>query len=283
MTSHDCVSIMRRLYNTRAVGHTGTLDPMAEGVLLVMIGRATKLERFLTADSKDYVAGLRLGIETDTEDTTGEIVCESDIVPTEEEVVLATHSFIGEQQQYPPMYSAVKINGKKLYEYARERKTVERRARDITVYDAKCHIGASERDYVLSFSVSSGTYIRTLCADIGKKLGCGGAMSSLTRTRAGRFELDNCRKIDDIRNASYEERLSFLVAPKDALDFEMINLPPFFERLYLSGCEIYQKKIGTHFPIGKTLSVMSSDGKLLSVATVREFKDGSAIKSEMIM
>ncbi len=283
MTSHDCVGIMRKLYNTRAVGHTGTLDPMAEGVLLIMIGRATKLERFLSADSKEYAAGLRLGIETDTEDTTGEILRESDEIPPENEVLEAISSFTGEIEQYPPMYSAVKIGGKKLYEYAREGKTVERKPRRITVFSAEGHMAESERDYRIAFSVSSGTYIRTLCADIGKALGCGGAMSSLTRTRSGKFELDDCFTLDEIRDATYEERLGFLIPPESALDGERLTLPPFFERLYLSGCEIYQKKIGTHFPVGTRVLVFSAGGDFLSLGSVREFKDGTAIKSEIIM
>ncbi len=283
MTSHDCVGIMRRLYNTRAVGHTGTLDPMAEGVLLIMIGRATKLERFLSADSKDYTAGLRLGLETDTEDTTGEVLRESDVIPSEGAVLEAISSFVGDILQYPPMYSAVKIGGKKLYEYAREGQTVERKPRNVTVFSANGHVSESERDYKVNFSVSSGTYIRTLCADIGKKLGCGGAMSSLTRTRSGKFELDNCYTLDEIRNATYEERLSFLIPPENALDGEHLTLPPFFERLYLSGCEIYQKKIGTCFPVGAKILVFSAGGDFLSLGTVRDFKDGTAIKSEIIM
>ncbi len=283
MTSHDCVGLMRRLFNTRAVGHTGTLDPMAEGVLVIMIGRATKLERFLTCDSKEYVAGLRLGIETDTEDITGEVLSKSNEIPSEEAVKEAVSGFVGSSLQYPPMYSAVKVGGKKLYEYAREGKTVERKPREICVYNALCHRGESERDYRLSFSVSSGTYIRTLCSDIGKKLGCGGVMSSLTRTRAGRFSIDDCYSLDRLKSSTYEERLALLIPPERALDGERITFPPFFERLYLSGCEIYQKKIGTSFPVGTRLTVFSESGELLSIGSVREFKDGSAIKSEIIM
>lgn len=283
MTSHDCVGIARKLYSTRAVGHTGTLDPMAEGVLVLLVGRATKCERFLVSDSKEYVAGLRLGVETDTEDTTGEILCECSEIPGENEVIAAARSFVGESEQFPPMYSAVKIGGKKLYEYAREGKTVERKARKITVFDLHCHMAESERDYTVGCTVSSGTYIRTLCADIGKKLGCGGAMSSLLRIRAGRFTLDDCYTLDELKNATPEERISFLIPPEKALEGERITLPAFFERLYLSGCEIYQKKIGTDLSVGAQVLIFSKDGAFLSLGSVRDYPEGSAIKSEFIM
>lgn len=282
MTSHDCVNIARRLYNTRAVGHTGTLDPMAEGVLVLLVGRATKLERFLVSDSKEYSATLRLGIETDTEDTTGEVLRTCDSIPESDDVKAAAESMLGESEQLPPMYSAVKVGGKKLYEYAREGKEVERKGRKITVSSVCCE-KIADTDYRLDCTVSSGTYVRTLCADIGRKLGCGGAMASLLRVRAGRFTLDDCVEIDTLREEEYEQRLSHLIPPINALDGERITFPPFFERLYLSGCEIYQKKIGTAFTVGERVLVFSAGGEFLSIGTVREFPQGTAIKSEIIM
>lgn len=282
MTSHDCVNIARRLFNTRAVGHTGTLDPMAEGVLVLLVGRATKLERFLVSDSKEYSATLRLGIETDTEDVTGEALKTCDNIPDEGSVRAAAGSMLGESEQLPPMYSAVKVGGKKLYEYAREGKEVERKGRKITVSSIECE-RLTDTDYRLDCTVSSGTYIRTLCADIGRKLRCGGVMASLLRVRAGRFTLDNCVKIDTLREEEYEQRLSHLIHPINALDGERITFPPFFERLYLSGCEIYQKKIGTSFKVGERVLVFSEGGDFLSIGSVREFPQGTAIKSEIIM
>ena len=282
MTSHDCVNITRRLFNTRAVGHTGTLDPMAEGVLVLLIGRATKLERFLVSDSKEYSAILRLGIETDTEDTTGEIINTYDTIPECDAVKSAAESMLGESEQLPPMYSAVKIGGKKLYEYAREGKEVERKGRRITVSSIACE-RLSDTDYRLDCTVSSGTYIRTLCADIGRKLGCGGAMASLLRTRAGRFTLDDCVRIDALREEDFEARLSHVIPPINALKGKRFTFPPFFERLYLSGCEIYQKKIGTSFAVGERILVFSANGDFLSIGSVREFPQGTAIKSEISM
>jgi tRNA pseudouridine55 synthase len=255
---------------------------MAEGVLVLLVGRATKLERFLVSDSKEYSATLRLGIETDTEDTTGEILKTYDAVPEIYAVKAAAKSMLGESEQLPPMYSAVKIGGKKLYEYAREGKEVERKGRKITVSAIDCEM-LTDTDYKLDCTVSSGTYIRTLCADIGRKLGCGGAMASLLRTRAGRFNLDDCVRIDALREEEYEERLSHLIPPINALDGERITFPPFFERLYLSGCEIYQKKIGTSFNVGERVLVFSDGGDFLSIGSVRQFPQGTAIKSEIIM
>jgi tRNA pseudouridine55 synthase len=282
MTSHDCVNIARRLFNTRAVGHTGTLDPMAEGVLVLLVGRATKLERFLVSDTKEYSATLRLGIETDTEDTTGAVLRTCDAVPECDAVTAAVESMLGESEQLPPMYSAVKVGGKKLYEYAREGKEVERKGRMITVSAIDCE-KLSDTDYRLDCTVSSGTYIRTLCADIGRKLGCGGAMASLLRTRAGRFSLNECVKIDGLREEDYETRLSHLIPPINALEGKRLTFPPFFERLYLSGCEIYQKKIGTSFDLGDRVLVFSDGGEFLSIGSVRQFPQGTAIKSEIIM
>ncbi len=282
MTSHDVVGRIRRLFSTRAVGHTGTLDPMAEGILVILIGKCTKCERFLVSDSKEYVASLLLGVTTDTQDSTGTVLSRSETLPSFEEVEKAALTFLGESEQIPPMYSAIKVGGKKLYEYAREGKEIERAARPIYIDSISCRQkDGSDREYTLTASVSSGTYIRTLCADIGERLGCGGVMSSLLRTRTGRFSLSDCKKLSEIEELSPEERWNALITPEKLLCGEKIVLPPFFERLYLSGCEIYQKKIGTHLPLGSGVLVYTADGELLSFGTVKDFPDGSAIKNEI--
>lgn len=282
-TSHDMVSKIRKLFMTRAVGHTGTLDPMADGVLVVLLGRSTKCERFLSNDSKTYVAGLKLGVTTDTEDSTGSILTTSDHIPTAEQTNSAVLSFLGQYEQYPPMYSAVKINGKKLYEYAREGKTVERKPRTVTISDISCScVNESLGEYSLTCSVSSGTYIRTLCADIGAKLGTGAVMTSLTRIKAGDFALDDCITIEQLENMSYEQRLATLIPPQNALKGERITLPDFYEKLYLSGCEIYQKKIGTSLPLDSHVLVFDKNNTFLSYGTVKDYPNGSAIKSEIL-
>lgn len=183
-TSQDVAAKLRGVFRERRVGHGGTLDPMATGVLPVFIGRATRAVEFFESAEKEYVAGLRLGLETNTQDTTGEILAETPVSVTREQVEAVLQHFLGPQQQVPPMYSAVKIGGKKLYELARQGKTVERKPRDIEILELELLEG-SGADYLLRVRCSKGTYVRTLCHDIGQALGCGGCMSSLRRTGAG--------------------------------------------------------------------------------------------------
>ena len=180
ITSHDVVGKIRKLYGTRKVGHTGTLDPLATGVLVILLGRAAKAAEYLVADKKTYRARLTLGITTDTEDITGKILSESDAIPTHKEVALACNKFLGKIKQIPPMYSALKVDGKKLYDLAREGIEIERKARDIEIFQLECTPTTKKNECELLVECSSGTYIRTLCADIGATLGCGGVMSALT-------------------------------------------------------------------------------------------------------
>lgn len=277
-TSHDCVNKMRRLYNTKKVGHTGTLDPMATGVLPILIGRAAKASDFLMAENKRYLAGLRLGLTTDTEDTTGETLTTSDKIPTEDEVRRVCAEFVGEIMQVPPMYSALKVDGKKLVDLAREGKVIEREARPITVYSIGVEVGESPADYILDVRCSKGTYIRTLCADIGARLTCGGAMSSLARLASGDFYIDECVTLDEIEEMGEDERAA-LVKPTESLfsDLPKIKLPPFFEKLSRDGNEIYQKKIGTGFTLGQRVALYGKDG-FFALGEVREYPEGSAVK-----
>ncbi len=277
-TSHDCVNKIRRLYSTKKVGHTGTLDPMATGVLPILIGRAAKASDFLMAENKRYLAGLRLGLTTDTEDTTGEMLTVSDKIPTEDEVRKVCAEFVGEIMQVPPMYSALKVDGKKLVDMAREGKVIEREARPITVYSIDVKVGETPSDYLLDVRCSKGTYIRTLCADIGAKLGCGGAMSSLARLASGDFIIDDCVTIDEIEAMSEDERYA-LVRPTESLfsDLPKIKLPPFFEKLSRDGNEIYQKKIGTPFTVGERVALYGKDG-FYALGEIREYPEGSAVK-----
>ena len=204
-TSFDVVAKLRGILKTKKIGHTGTLDPDAEGVLPVCIGRATKVCDILTDKDKVYEAVMLLGVETDTQDTTGEILKELPVEESESVVKEAILSFVGEYAQIPPMYSALKVNGKKLYELAREGKTVERKARNVQIYS----IEILEMDLPrvrMSVHCSKGTYIRTLCHDIGQKLGCGGCMEKLLRTKAGIFELADTLKLAEI-NALAKEGL----------------------------------------------------------------------------
>ena len=189
-TSHDVVAKLRGILKQKKIGHTGTLDPQAQGVLPVCLGKGTKLCDLLADHDKEYEAVLRLGITTDTQDMEGTILKESSVQVSEEEVRTCILSFQGKQQQVPPMYSALKVNGKKLYELAREGKTVERKPRPVHFYEIEILEIALP---LVRFRVtcSKGTYIRTLCHDIGEKLGCGAAMETLLRTKVGRFTLDD--------------------------------------------------------------------------------------------
>ena len=205
-TSHDVVAKMRGICGQKKIGHTGTLDPAAVGVLPVCLGSGTRLCDMLTDRNKEYEARLLLGVTTDTQDTTGTVLEEKEVTCTEAEVREAVASFVGEIMQVPPMYSALKVDGKKLYELARAGKEVERQARPITIFELE--ILKMELPYVtLRVACSKGTYIRTLCDDIGKKLGCGGTMAALKRTRVGEFGLADALTLSQLQQLKDEGRL----------------------------------------------------------------------------
>lgn len=215
-TSHDVVAKLRGICGQKKIGHTGTLDPAATGVLPVCLGSGTKLCDMLTDRDKEYVAELLLGAETDTQDTTGSVLRKSPVTVTEEEVSRACLSFLGDYDQIPPMYSALKVDGKKLYELARAGKEVERKARRVRILELEI---LEMRLPVVKLRVvcSKGTYIRTLCSDIGQKLGCGGAMQSLQRTKAGRFRLEDALTLGDLQQLKDSGELERVVQPVDSL------------------------------------------------------------------
>ncbi|MGC6178292.1 tRNA pseudouridine(55) synthase TruB [Lacrimispora sp. 38-1] len=213
-TSHDVVAKMRGILKQKKIGHTGTLDPDAEGVLPVCLGKATKLCDMLTDKTKTYEAVLLLGMETDTQDTTGTVLNSSPVEAGEEDVRTAVMSFLGHYDQVPPMYSALKVDGKKLYELARAGKEVERKARPVEIYEI--HIEKMELPRVtITVSCSKGTYIRTLCYDIGRKLGCGGCMESLLRTRVSDFYLKDSLTLSRIEELRDDGTLGEHILPVD--------------------------------------------------------------------
>ena len=280
ITSHDVVGKIRKLYGTRKVGHTGTLDPLATGVLVILLGRAAKAAEYLVADRKTYRAGLTLGITSDTEDITGKILTQSNDIPTLEQVMSACKEFLGKIKQIPPMYSALKVDGKKLYDLAREGIEVERKARDIEIFRLDVTPTDKANEYELLVECSSGTYIRTLCADIGARLGCGGVMSALHRVVAGGFSIENSYTLEELEAMGIEERYG-LLAPTESLfeDCPKVLLPAFYEKLCRSGCEIYQNKVKTDFEVGTRVRICTHSGEFFALGEVREYENGTAIKS----
>ena len=216
-TSFDVVAKMRGILGQRKVGHTGTLDPDAEGVLPVCAGKGTRLCDMLTDHDKTYRATMLLGVVTDTQDTTGKVLAETDTDRlTEAQVREAIQSFVGDYDQIPPMYSALKVDGKKLYELAREGKEVERKARLVQIHEIVIE-SMNLPEVVMTVSCSKGTYIRTLCNDIGEKLGVGGCMKQLLRTKVGRFLLEDTLRLSDLQKLKEEGRLEEAVFPLEAV------------------------------------------------------------------
>ena len=213
-TSHDVVAKLRGIVKQKKIGHTGTLDPDAEGVLPVCLGNATKLCGLLTEKEKTYRAVLLLGQTTDTQDTSGKVLTEAPVNVGEEEVRETILSFLGDYDQIPPMYSALKVNGKKLYELARAGKEVERQARRVRILEIQIQ-EIRLPEVVFTVTCSSGTYIRTLCQDIGEKLGCGGCMKRLLRTKVDRFELADSHKLFELEALMKAGRIEEVLLPVD--------------------------------------------------------------------
>lgn len=215
-TSSDVVIKLKGILHQRRIGHSGTLDPMATGLLVIFIGRATRAVEFAEAHSKRYIAGLRLGEVTDTQDITGNVISHNEVDITKKQLEDVLKSFTGDIVQIPPMYSAVKVNGQRLYKIARGGGEVERKGRKINVSDISV-IGKDGEDYILDISCSKGTYIRTLCNDIGEALGCGGCMSALRRIRSGEFSLENAHTLDEIKEKAADGTAEAMLLPVDSL------------------------------------------------------------------
>lgn len=266
-TSFDVVAKLRGILKTKKIGHTGTLDPDAEGVLPVCIGRATKVCDILTDKDKVYEAVMLLGVETDTQDTTGEILKELPVEESESVVKEAILSFVGEYAQIPPMYSALKVNGKKLYELAREGKTVERKARNVQIYS----IEILEMDLPrvrMSVHCSKGTYIRTLCHDIGQKLGCGGCMEKLLRTKAGIFELADTLKLAEINALAKEGLVEEKIISVDELfeDHSKVWTKQEYDVVVHNGNRVKMKMFQEKLPENtERLRVYDSKGEFIGV------------------
>lgn len=225
MTSHDVVSFIRRTLNIKKVGHTGTLDPNAAGVLPICIGKATKVSQYLVDRNKKYRAELTLGQATDTQDKYGQVINESKVNVSEADIRNVFNSFKGEILQIPPMYSAIKHKGKKLYELAREGKTIERKPRKVVIYDLHI-INIQDNKILFDVECSKGTYVRTLCRDIGESLNVFGHMSMLIRTKVGRFNICNTFTLDEIHKYCEQDNINKILKPIDFVlcDYKKLTL-----------------------------------------------------------
>ena len=279
-TSFDVVAKMRGIFHQKKIGHTGTLDPDAEGVLPVCLGKATKVCDLLTDKDKEYKAVLLLGQETDTQDITGTVLNQAEVTVTEEEVKNAILSFVGEYEQVPPMYSALKVNGQKLCDLARKGITVERKSRPVKIHQIEI-ISIQLPEVEMIVSCSKGTYIRTLCDDIGKKLGCFGCMKSLLRTKVDRFLLENTYKLSELEELVKlpEEKWQFL-APVDIVfhKYQSITTKEEARKLVINGNRIPADMLldFSESKMQETVRLYDSDNKFIGLYTYldenKEFK-----------
>lgn len=281
ITSHDAVNKIRRIFHTKQVGHTGTLDPMAEGVLPILVGSAVKTAELFEHTEKEYIVGLKLGLTTDTEDITGKVLTTCEILPDFSSVKDAALSFLGDYRQTPPMYAALKVGGKKLYEYARAGIEIEREPRTVRIEKMQIAPGHKPDEYYLTVRCSKGTYMRTLCADIGKKLSCGGVMCSLCRTQAGECRIEDSITLEALEHLAAENNLeSALISPEKLfLPFPAVTLIPFYARLAKNGAEIYCKKAALpDFAAGQLVRMYDENGLFFALGESRIFPDGKAVK-----
>ena len=282
-TSFDVVARLRGILKIRKIGHTGTLDPDAVGVLPVCVGRATKVCDLLTDKDKEYETTLLLGVETDTQDMTGTVLSSGDVTVSEDQVKEVIRSYTGEISQIPPMYSALKVNGQKLCDLARRGVEVERKPRKVTIYGIEI-LKMDLPRITMRVRCSRGTYIRTLCHDIGQALGCGGAMESLTRTRVADFRLEDAHTIDEIQTMEQRGELEKILLPVDRL---FLSAPAFSvtaegERLLANGNPIRAdrllpreeeaQKAGNLFREGMAARMYLPDGTFAGIYQCKENK-----------
>ena len=281
-TSHDVIARLRGILHEKRIGHGGTLDPMATGVLPVFVGRATRAAELLASADKEYTARFLTGLVTDTQDTTGNIIARSDLRPGKEDVVKVLSRFIGPQKQLPPMYSAIKRDGKKLYELARRGVEVERTPREIRIEALRLTEADEEKgEYTITLTCSKGTYVRTLCHDIGQELGCGAAMSYLRRTRAGVFSLQDAVPLEAVQAAGNEGTCEALLRSVDALfmEYPAAYVEMDGEKAARNGAPVLLPK-DADLPSGADfVRVYGPDGIFLMLGRAERSKDSWKIKT----
>lgn len=272
-TSHDVVARLRGILRQKKIGHTGTLDPEAEGVLPVCLGQGTKLCDMLTDHSKEYCAVLHLGVCTDTEDMTGTVLETRAVTCSEEEVRSVVESFVGSYEQIPPMYSAIKVNGKKLYELARAGKSIERKARLVEITEIQIEEIALPR-VRLRVACSKGTYIRSLCRDIGEKLGCGGCMEELLRTRVGSFCLPTALTLDEVEKLQQQGNLEGFILPLDeaCVQYPAVSVKEEGEKALKNGNPLHPSCLLGNEETAKEIRVYDGEGKFTGIYAYRREK-----------
>lgn len=271
MTSHDVVSFMRRKLHMKRIGHTGTLDPLATGVLPILIGNATKLSDLIMADEKKYVAKVTLGITTDTDDATGEILKREKVDVKEETIKEVIKNFIGEIEQIPPMYSAIKVDGRKLYQLARRGEEIERKPRKVTIHSIKISNFDGE-NFDMEVHCGKGTYIRALCRDIGDALGTGAVMSELERTHTGMFKKENTYTLEEIEKLAESGEIENILMPPDAIlgDFERIDVDSEHEAKIKNGIRLRPEQLHIKNYKENDMYRIYSENKFISILKVTD-------------
>lgn len=264
-TSHDMVYFVRRLTGIKKVGHTGTLDPDASGVLPVCVGKATKVCDMLTASDKRYRATLILGKTTDTQDASGTVLTENEVTVTADDIMNITKKFIGEIEQIPPMFSAIKKDGKKLYELARQGITIEREPRKIRIFSIDVlNIELENKTVEIDVHCSKGTYVRTLCEDIGNALGCGAYMNTLRRTQSGGFAISECHTTEELMQIKETGKIESVLIPTDKVfeAYDKVVLDDFLAAKAKNGIRIRRKGLTD----GEKYRIYDQSGEFLAVS-----------------
>lgn len=264
MTSHDVCFKLKKILNEKKIGHTGTLDPMTTGVLVVCVGKATKLIDILVEHKKEYEAEIIFGKEYDTEDIYGNVVNEKEVCVDVNRIDEVLNSFKGRQIQIPPMYSSIKVNGKKLYEYARKNQEVERPKREIIIYEIKRISEYKNDSFSFLVTGSKGFYVRTLCVDIAKRLNNIGAMKSLKRLSSGDFNINDAYTLDEIKNGNYK----LISLEEILLRFQKLVIKDYLVKMVLNGVTLDERQIKTNEPF----TVYDSSGNLLALYKGENYK-----------
>ena len=276
MTSHDCVMKLRRLLGTKKVGHTGTLDPDVDGVLPICIGSATKLVQFLTAESKEYLGEVTIGYSTTTEDASGELLERQAVSETfsSEQIDSLLQTMLGTSVQVPPMYSAVKVDGKKLYEYARADLEVVRPRREVTIFELERIGEIIHADELVKFRFrvrgSKGIFIRTVAVTIGEQLGYPAHMSDLTRVASGNFKLDDCFTLEDVEKGDFD----LLTIDAALADFPAVKVNQWIEKLVRNGVKLHEEQINPPMKNGNFLIKSAQNRSPLSIHQWSEERQG---------